>query len=224
MKKGTINLLLVMSCLFVWACGGGSSNSEEAQQEEETVVEEEEETEEENPFAAMQKAMEQVETALEENGGNIEPVGFRKLKELLPEEAAGFERKSSEGEKAGAMGIKMSTATGKYENGDGGQLDVNIIDMGSMTNFAGMGMAAWLMADIDRESDTEIERTFTYRGQKAYEKFNSEQKTGTLSFVIENRFVVSIESEGADQDEVKEFAEEIDIDALADMKDEGVKK
>ncbi|MDW7694784.1 transposase [Flammeovirgaceae bacterium SG7u.111] len=222
MKKSTINLLLVMTCMFVWACGGGSNNSEEAQQEEEVVEEESEE--EQNPFAAMQNAMEQVETALEESGGNIEPVGFRKLKALLPEEAAGFERKSSEGEKAGAMGIKMSTATGEYEDGDGGQLDVSIVDMGSMTNFAGMGMAAWLMADIDRESDTEIERTFTYRGQKAYEQFNTEYKTGTLSFVVENRFVVSIESEGVEQEDVKEFAEEIDIDALAEMKDEGVKE
>src|SRR5262249_19250357 len=38
-------------------------------------------------------------------GARVEPVNFRELKSLLPEELPGYKRTSATGEKAGAMGV-----------------------------------------------------------------------------------------------------------------------
>src|SRR5262245_12359640 len=47
-------------------------------------------------------------------GARVEPVNFRELKALLPEELPGFKRTDAKGEKAGAMGMVVSQASADY--------------------------------------------------------------------------------------------------------------
>lgn len=225
MKKQLITLLsLLIITLFCWSCGGNSENSSESRQEktreeEDNMVDDEIE----NPQEAMQQAMKEIEKVVEESGiGKVEPVNFRTLKELLPESVAGIDKTNSEGEKSGAMGIKFSKAEARYEE-DGKRIDITITDMGSMSagGMGGMFAAGWLMAEIDRESDNEYEKTTTYDGHKAYEKYNNSRKNGEISVMVAGRFLINVEGDDVPMDDIKEALEEIDLDELESMKDEG---
>ena len=224
MKKHLIKLTgFVIVALFCWSCGGSSENTNEYSNEEKSNEEEMVDDEIENPQQAMQQAMKEIEKAVEETGmGKVEPVDFRTLKDLLPESVAGIDRTNSEGEKSGAMGIKISKAEARYD-ADGKRIDITITDMGSMSagGMGGMFAAGWLMAEIDRESDKEYEKTTTYNGHKAFEKYNYDRKRGEISVMVAGRFLVNVEGDDVSMDDIKEALEEIDLDDLEDMKDEG---
>lgn len=44
-----------------------------------------------------------------------------------------------------------------------------------------IGVAAWSMIDRDKETENGYEKTTTYKGNKAYEKYNSKNKNGENS-------------------------------------------
>jgi hypothetical protein len=54
----------------------------------------------------------------------VDPVDFRKLKDLLPETLAGMSRTEATGEKTGAMGFTVSTAQAKYKGSSNESLNV----------------------------------------------------------------------------------------------------
>jgi len=226
MKK--IYLFLSILGLFaLWHCTPDNESSDEKENASSPVTDSEssENTEDEEnsgPFAAMDKAMKEVENALEASGGKVEPVDFRTLKEMLPKTAAGLPRESSEGEKAGTMGMKISTANADYRSEDGSKsIEISITDMGFLSSTAALATAGWLMAEIDRETDTEYEKTTTYQGYKAYEKYNTQYENGSLAVFVGERFIVQIESNGLPVYQVKEAMSAIDLDALEAMKDKG---
>ncbi|MBT32995.1 MAG: hypothetical protein CMO01_25330 [Thalassobius sp.] len=224
----TLKFLFLITTIsaLCWSCGGSSSenNSEEYTEEE---IEDEQSMEEkikENPAAAMKEAMKEMTKAVEESGMNkVEPVDFRVLKDLLPDEVAGIDKTKSEGEKSGAMGIKMSKAEAKYE-GDDKKIDITITDMGFMSagGLGGFMSAGWLMAEVDRESDTEYEKTTTINGYKGFEKYHFDNKRGEISVMVAERFLVQITGRNVSMDDLKDALDDIDLDELEDMKDEGI--
>ena len=222
--------LITSITILTWSCGGSSSenSSEEYNDSEESTSDTKslEEKIKENPAAAMKEAMKEMEKAVEESGmNNVEPVDFRKLKDLLPDEVAGIEKTKSQGEKSGAMGIKMSKAEANYEE-DEKQIDITITDMGFMSagGLGGFMSMGWLMAEIDRESDTEYEKTTSFNGHKGFEKYNYERKRGELSIMIADRFLVQIEGDKVSMDDMKDAMDDLDLDELEDMKDEGMEQ
>ena len=112
----------------------------------------------------MNEAMEQ----LKSDGKVVEPVNFRVLKEGVPETFLGMKRTKNEGETSGTMGFKVSTAKAAFEEGDK-YVEIEIIDVGGI-GMAAMGMAAWAMAEIDKETEDGFERTTKFEGHKAFEK------------------------------------------------------
>ncbi|MEQ9503662.1 MAG: hypothetical protein RIT81_42800 [Deltaproteobacteria bacterium] len=170
----------------------------------------------------LQEAMAEMQKAIAKNTSNVEPVNFRELKKMLPDEAAGLKRTNAKGEKAGAMGMKISNAEGKYE-ADGKRLTVKIIDMGSMKGFAAMAAAGWAMAEIDRESDDGYERTSKIDGHKSYEKWSSKTMRGQVKLILADRFMVEVEGRKVPMKDLLATAKGLPLDDLVDMKDEGVK-
>lgn len=157
-------------------------------------------------------------------GEKVDPVDFRKLKELLPETLAGLPRTSSSGEKTGTMGIRTSKAEAEYRSEDGQQrLKVTITDMGSVRGLGMLGVN-WLMVDIDKESDTGYERTTEYRDHPAHEKFqqNGDRLNGETSVFVAKRFIVNVTGNGVNMDTIKEARDDLSIRSLEGMKDEGV--
>ncbi len=162
----------------------------------------------------------------QEAGITYEPVNFRRLRDLLPEELAGLTRESAEGETSGAMGVRLSKATATYraEAGDGAdpRLEVTLTDLGAVQGFAMMGLAAWRMTDVDRETGTGYERTTDYRGHPAFETYDMEgTPRAEFQTIVSDRFLVELDGRDLEMDRLKRAMEDLDIAELEAMKEAG---
>jgi len=79
-------------------------------------------------------------------------------------------------------------------------------------------LAAWSKLDVDRETDDGYERTTTFDGHKAYEKYNDKRKRGEINLIVNSRFIVQVEGRGVEMDELKRAIKKIDLDDLAKLK------
>jgi len=171
---------------------------------------------------SVSDALNKVEDAMEElknDGKVVEPVNFRILKSAIPETFLGMERSKYEGETAGAMGFKVSTAKATFKDGDR-RVEIEIIDVGGF-GMAAMSMAAWSMAEIDKESDTGFERTTTYDGHKAFEKCSNDRCE--FSTWMNKRIIFNVKSKNVGMDEIiKGLIRDVDLDGLMEnVADEG---
>ena len=198
MKKSLILAMAITSLLM--SCGKKEEKQEEPKSGIETLQQ----------FADKAKEMQSREP--------VDPVDFRKLKELLPEEIAGFKRTEASGEKEGAMGFTISRAEAKYKGSSDATVDVEILDTGGIAGVATMALAAWTMADIDKETDTGYEKTTKLEGYKAYEKYNSQDKSGELNVLVADRYVVNVSGNNISVDELKSILAELDLEKLGELK------
>jgi hypothetical protein len=169
----------------------------------------------------MAEGMKQLEGDGKE-GKAVEPVDFRELKVLLPERAAGIARSEIKGERNAVMGIKVSEASAEYATEEGSSIRIKIMDMGSVSGIVGLATVAWSHAEIDSETETGYEKTTTFSGHKAFEKFDTASKDGQLSILVGGRFVVEVEGSNVTMDQLKTTAGQIDLGKLESMKNVGV--
>jgi hypothetical protein len=78
-----------------------------------------------------------------------------------------------------------------------------------------MGMAGWAMAQFNRETDTGYEKTTTYNGYKAYEKYDTQDKRGTMRVFVSERFIVEVQGDNVTIDTLKQALGKIDFKKLA---------
>lgn len=158
------------------------------------------------------------------NGGKtVETVDFRELKEMLPAELKGLKRTEASGERTAAMGMNVSTAHGEYSNDNGANATVTITDIGSMTGLAGMAAFAWSATEIDRETADGYEKTTRFDGHKAMEKYDNSSKSGEMSVLVGDRFVVAAKGYNVDMDALKSAVKAVNLGKLESMKGHGVK-
>ncbi len=169
----------------------------------------------------MAEAMKELEGSGKE-GKTVEAVDFRELKALLPEKAAGMARSEIKGERNAVMGVKISEADAEYTTEEGSSIRIKIMDMGSVSGIVGLATAAWAHADIDKETETGYEKTTTFSGHKAFEKFDTANNEGELSILVGDRFVVEIEGRAVTMDQMKAAAGQVDLGKLESMKNVGV--
>lgn len=205
-----IIFLFALSLFAFQGCGGCSGAEDNAGQET---------TEEAGGSSSEPKdiadAVNDMQKALQGDGEKKEVVNFRELKKLLPESLAGMERTAHSGEKAGAMGFNMSTATAEYRDGDK-EMEVAIVDFAGVA-AAMMGMAAWASVEIDREDQNGYERTTNIDGYKAFEKYDSQNRSGELNVLVKDRFIVSLKGRNIDEQGFRKAIGELSIDQLAKM-------
>jgi hypothetical protein len=144
----------------------------------------------------------------------VEPVDFRQLKDLLPDTLAGMTRTKATGERTGAFGMDLSKAEGRYEHDDRG-INVEISDIGSLTGLTGMAAYAWASTEVDRETETGIEKTTKINGHKAFEKYDKDSKSGEISVMVSNRFVVEVKGENVKIDDLRSAVGKINLAKLA---------
>lgn len=206
-------LLLAALTLPLTACGGDDDGDFDGDVEE---------TGEPGMFGRMQEMQNAVERIQEQaEKPPAEPVNFRTLRELLPEEAAGLPQSEVEGSTDGAMGFSISQVEASYgEEGGESEIDLSILDYGAIPSMAMMGLG-WTMADIDRESGSTYERTVSFGGERGYRKYDSETRTGEFSLVVADRFVVQVEGSGVDDDDLEAALRAVDLSGLAELRDEG---
>ena len=209
------NQKLIIACISIFTflylgCGGSSNDGDTTGQAA---------TEETGGAASepknIEEAMNEVQKALQGDGEKKEVVDFRALKELLPEKVAGMERTAHSGEKAGAMGFNMSTASAEYRDGDK-ELELAIVDFAAVAT-AMMGITAWASVEIDREDENGYERTTTVEGYKAFEKYSNKNKSGELSLLVADRFIITLKGRNMDEKSFKSAIDELNLKQLAKM-------
>jgi hypothetical protein len=153
----------------------------------------------------------------------FDPVDFRKLKEALPQELAGFDKGDASGEKNNAFGISVSEAKQSFRTADGSKsVRFEITDPGSLAGpFALANM--WMNIDIDKETSDGYERTSTVSGRKLHEKWSKGSKHGEVHLVVGNRFMVQVDAQGVEMNDVKTLLSKIDVAKLESMKSDGKK-
>ncbi|WP_080241254.1 transposase [Spirosoma rigui] len=202
--------ILVWSALFcaplLLNCGG------------KTVEEKEEEEASVSAMGAV-GALKEMATQAEDmqKNGTAKAVDFRSLKELLPTSADGLDRKEATGEKNGAAGFTISTATGKYANADDTEtIELTLVDGGATPMV--MGLAAWSMMEVDKETADGYEKTSTMGDYKSYEKYDNGDKSGEIAVLVNKRFIATAKGRGVSMDKLKDALEDVNLDKLAALK------
>lgn len=156
-------------------------------------------------------------------GKKVNPVDFRELKSLLPEQIANLKRTNASGEKSSAMGINISKAEAEYTDEQKNKtIDVEITDLGNISGITAFAAYGWFNVEIDKETEEGYERTFNYKGNKAYERFNTQSQDGEISVLVAKRFVVELRGNNVSADELKTALGMIDLNKLDSMKNIGV--
>jgi hypothetical protein len=186
-------VLTVYSLAFM-ACSSNDSNANDSEESTSTITTSESESDGGGLTISVDDGEEKVNIKI---GGDNETVDFRELKKLMPEELAGLERTSHEGERAGIMGFNISSASATYEEDDK-RIEVSINDI------AGMGaaisqFASWSNIEVDRESDSGYERTTTIDGHPAFEKYDGKTKKAEYSVIVDDRFIVTMNAKNLSQ-------------------------
>lgn len=158
-------------------------------------------------------------------GKKVNPVDFRELKSLLPEKLGSLKRTNIEGEKSAAMGINVSNANANYADEQNTQsIDLKITDLGSVSGLTGFAAYGWYLVDIDKETETGYEKTFTYKGHKGFEKYDNDGKYGEVSILVAKRFIIEANGNSVSMDQIKSAVDAIDIGKLESWKDFGVEE
>lgn len=202
MKNPFLCVLVISTVLFA-SCGGNNEATEEKPK---------------NQLQALKEFGEKAQKMAEdmENKEPVDPIDFRVLKDLLPANASGLPLKESSGEKNGTMGFTLSTAEATYQSEDGqSSIDINLIDAGGVSGFAMMGLAAWTLSEVDRETSTGYEKTISIGGYKAFEKYDNTDQSGEISVLVADRFIVKVEGDGVSMEQIKKALNDIDLNALA---------
>ena len=154
-------------------------------------------------------------------GKVVEAVGTDRLKPLAPESLAGLPRTSLAAEKSAAMGLQVSNVRAEYAEGER-RINLEISDAAGATGI--MGLASWAMVQTEREDASGYEKTYQADGNMVHEEWDAGSRRGQYSVIVAGRFVVKVEGDNLDMDDLKAVVSEIDLDALAAMKDEGVQQ
>jgi len=162
----------------------------------------------------LQKALAQLQQ-MQQGAPKADPVDFRELKKLLPEELLGLPRTSASGSKTGMMGMKISMAEASYGKGP---KTINV----TITDAAGtpLGAAAgWSMLGegYEEETDDGWEKVRTVGGHLLHESWSKDDHLSSADMIIGNRFIVSIEVAGGQPGEALKALQQIDVNALAKM-------
>jgi hypothetical protein len=150
--------------------------------------------------------------AIVSGGKDVQPVDFRKLKEMLPETLAGMKRVDSTGQSGEAMGIKGSSATARYIDNAGASMNVDISDMGSLAGLA--GLASRFDPSMEKETETGYERTSKVNGQIVHERYDRRAKSGEISIILAERFNVAVRGNGVDAATLQRAIQQIDMAGL----------
>jgi hypothetical protein len=199
-------LIMMLAGLLCLACGSDGRKKDSSETPDPAA----------NPTEAIRNVMKGLN--VDGKDVDVKPVDHRKLREMLKESLrGGYERTEYESQTVGTMGFNLSNAQAKYENSDGCRLDVTITDTGGM-GMAMMSMAPWTSMEMDREDKNGYEKTGTFQGHKAFEKYDKTNQSAELTLIVENRFIVAINGRKCDIDEVKKVAGDLDIGDLKKLK------
>ncbi len=219
MFKKIIALLFLSFLLIIWGCGSDGGDPEKDNTDK--PRNEQNDDDSKTGIKGLDDFVDNMKDLQEnfEEGKEVETVNFRELKALLPESLDGMRRVNASGEKTNAFGINVSQAEGEFKTEDNSSsIRLTIVDMGSMSGWAGLAAFGWTMAEIDKETEHGYERTIEYKGCKGFEEYNTENNNGKKEILVAKRFMVTAEGYNVPMETIEDALDEIDIDELEEMK------
>lgn len=157
------------------------------------------------------------EPAAKEEAPKQESIDFRKLRDILPEKLGGLERTSREGSRNRVGELSISQAQASYGKDDGKNASIDVLDYGQNNPAAAM-FAHLAQVEIDRESENEYERSVKVEGAPGIERYNSEQKEGSVQLYVADRYTLNFTASGVTKEEFQALIKDLPIKALAELK------
>ncbi|MBM0108658.1 YIP1 family protein [Steroidobacter sp. S1-65] len=172
--------------------------------------------------AAQEEALKAVFGAAMSGGsGQVESLAPDRLKAFVPDQLAGLKRSSLSAERNGAMGLQVSEAAATYSDDSGREIRLEITDAGSAKGL--LGLAGWAGVEGEKEADGRFEKTYRKNGRLIHEEWDSNDSSGEYTVVLADRFTVKVQGSAGSVGELRAAAEQVDLDELAELRDEGVK-
>ncbi len=145
----------------------------------------------------------------------VDPVDFRALQAAIPE-VSGWERSKPTGERM-TMPVSFAQATANFTKGDA-HIEQKITDS-AFNQLMTAPFAMVLMTGYSKETSDGFERSATIAGFPALEKWDSEDKRGELTVIVNKRFLVEVEGRGLSSDkDLRDFIAHTDLKKLGDLK------
>jgi hypothetical protein len=147
-----------------------------------------------------------------------EVVDFKKLLPMLPEPSPGWSAEKADGSTEDAGGTKITTVHRDYKKGEGDNApttSISILDCAANPDYVSSMTAAWNMSTSTPEGYT---KTLTIEGMPGFETFENEGKHGTLWLLVAKRYVLSIETQNQEANDLQEWLKRIDVKKLAEVK------
>lgn len=151
-------------------------------------------------------------------GGKVEALAPDKLKPFIPASLDSLPRTDMSVNRNGAMGMQMSEAHATFSGG-GRSLQLEITDTGSAKGL--MALAGFASVQEDKETTDGYSKTYTDDGRLIHEQWNN-SGSGEYSVVVGSRFTVKVSGRAAQIADLKSAVNEVDLDGLEALKDEGV--
>ncbi|HSP45584.1 MAG TPA: hypothetical protein VLO30_06295 [Chthoniobacterales bacterium] len=148
----------------------------------------------------------------------IEVIDFSKLLPLLPNPPADWTADKAEGSTDDIGGTKITSVHRDYKKGDGDTAptaSISILDSAANPDYVSSTTAAWNMSTSTPEGYT---KTLTIEGMPGFETFENEGKHGTLWLMVAKRYVLTIETQNQEANELQEWLKRIDVKKLAGVK------
>jgi hypothetical protein len=128
------------------------------------------------------------------------------LKALLPEELGGLKRSSFTVNSAMGYGIGQA----EYKSEDGKEMRLVVYDCVGEAGVGWYSMMFWGW-NMERQDDNGYEKTTTFNGGKAIEKYEKGQDKYSLTYPANNRLLVNIEGEKTGLDALKQAASGLNL-------------
>jgi hypothetical protein len=145
----------------------------------------------------------------------VDPVSFRDLMALLPA-PAGWEREKPTGERMTAP-VTFADASVRLMKGEA-TVTAKITDS-AFNQVLVAPFAMFLAGNYEHETDHGYEKAVKVGDAPAFEKWDSETKSGNLMAIVNKRFIVEIDGDSIENPKVlHDLIEKIDLKKLADLK------
>ncbi len=197
-------LLILLSVSLIWSCG----KIREAANVVETVTNLEKTTQQSSDKMKERQAK-----------GDTVAIPYKDLQAYLPSSVSNFEKDGEpSGESVNAMGMSYSVANQRFSKGDS-KLNVSLMDYNAA--FGVLSMATTMLSSgysVDNDTEHIGSVKFDQEGMKGWEDFKKKEKRGTLTAVINDRFLINIEASNIESTEsLQEIVKSMDLKKLLEM-------
>jgi hypothetical protein len=163
----------------------------------------------------LAQSFQQMAQQKDASGKPVPPVDFEKLEALLPS-PAGWTKGKSKGEQMTTM-VSISNAEVDYTKA-GMDAHVEITDS-ALSQMLLAPLAMMLAAGYSERSSSGYKKSMVTNGSPGYEEWNSDDKTGEITVVVANRFIVAAKGSHLDNIEsLRGIVTQVDLNKLAALK------